>query len=99
MEAAVSFTIVKEGNEEYKALNRLAGALAGEGCPLLPAINRLRRQLLLFVPEAPDTAAPALVITYRDGRYVWGDPERSYTEDEMEEAAKEIAYFVASEGV
>jgi hypothetical protein len=81
-----------------KALTKLAGELAAQGCPYLPAVNRKRHELYLYEPEDSRTASPAMVIAFRDGRYIWGDPERAYSENEVEEAAKEIAYFLASEG-
>ena len=81
-----------------KALLELASALANVGCPYLPAINRKRRQLLLFEPDGSASDPPVMTVAFRTNEFVWGDPERVYAREEAVEAAKEIAYVLASEG-
>ena len=81
-----------------KALLELASALAAAGSPYLPALNPKRRELLLFEPEGSPTDPPVMTIGFRRTEYVWGDPQRSFTRDEVDEAAKEIAYVLVSGG-
>jgi hypothetical protein len=83
---------------EVIALRQLAIALADEGSTVLPAVNRAKRELLLFQQDEDETAAPALVVRAAEGRLLWGDPQRAHTFDEVGGAAKEIAYYLAENG-
>lgn len=83
---------------EVVALRELATRLALEGSPMLPAVERQKRWLLLFEQDTDALADAALTVRAIDGQFRWGDPERAHNFDEAAEAAKEITYYLASDG-